>query len=328
MLALLLTLVLNHSVMAVGADRDDVDADFDLGYAILLGGLLILLVYQLIPRPRRKISYEEQEDIEEQEKINDPVPRNSAEADKDPDEDLLHAENGKEENEKADENLENDLLKAESRVEKNEVADENPEKTLLQSEYREPLRAMLANLSTKNVTPLEMTSCISGIWEILINLPGKELKEAIDKKATTLDHLEGMCRQVAAEFAGPLVSLINEQLLNWVPKGYESDALTTEELLQSIISMELTRKAMSYAPDPYLDGRMAQCTYRWAESATAEGRLDGWETTIEQYLADLAEEAIDRLSDLCSSEGPDTPTQAEQAMLKAFAEGVLRDLRS
>ncbi|CAJ0558007.1 unnamed protein product, partial [Mesorhabditis spiculigera] len=61
MLTLLLLLVLNHSVMAVGADRDDADVGFDLGYAILLGGLFVLLNYQLIPRRQRKISYEEQE---------------------------------------------------------------------------------------------------------------------------------------------------------------------------------------------------------------------------------------------------------------------------
>ncbi|CAJ0557730.1 unnamed protein product, partial [Mesorhabditis spiculigera] len=56
MLTLLLILVLKHSVMAMG---DDVDADFDLGYAILLGGLFLLLVYQLMPQ--RKNSYEDED---------------------------------------------------------------------------------------------------------------------------------------------------------------------------------------------------------------------------------------------------------------------------
>ncbi|CAJ0558012.1 unnamed protein product, partial [Mesorhabditis spiculigera] len=77
MLTLLLFLVLNHSVMVAGADSDD-DPDFDLRYAILLGGLFVLLVYQLIPRRHRKISYEEQEDFEKQ--FDDPALPNGARA--------------------------------------------------------------------------------------------------------------------------------------------------------------------------------------------------------------------------------------------------------
>ncbi|CAJ0581562.1 unnamed protein product, partial [Mesorhabditis spiculigera] len=162
MLTLLLILVLNHSVMAVGADRDDADADFDLGYALLLGGLLVLLVYRLIPRPQREISYEEQEDFEEE--ADDAVPQKNAEAEKDLDEDLLQAEYRQEKNGEADDNLEEDLLHAESREEENEEADEE-----LSAEYDGPLRMMLAIVATRNITPMHILAGPGGdLWDIIL----------------------------------------------------------------------------------------------------------------------------------------------------------------
>ncbi|CAJ0581611.1 unnamed protein product, partial [Mesorhabditis spiculigera] len=293
MLALLLFILINPAVMAVEEDRDDADVDFDLGYAILLGGLFVLLVYQLIPRPRRKISYEEQEDIEEQEKINDPVPHDNAEADKDPDEAPLH------------------------------------------SKYGQELSTMIALVAMRSTNMMGILDCPGAIWEIPLAEFTNQLKGAIATKATTLAHLDSVCRQLTEEFSTSLVSFMSAKLRKWKPTGVVSDALPTDELLRTLIASELSRKGMTWLGDAVGDmcddARIERYTYQWAEAAAAEeGGLRGWQQTVEEHFSDIGEAVIDELSKACSAAdkpGPAGPTQAQRDMINAFAKSVLSELR-
>ncbi|CAJ0581338.1 unnamed protein product, partial [Mesorhabditis spiculigera] len=299
MLTLLLILVLNHSVLAMGVDSNDVN--FDLGYAILLGGLFVLLVYQLIPRRQRKISYEEQEDFEEE--ADDAVPQNNSEAEKDLDEDLLHAESREEENEKADEDPAQYILKT----------------TPL--EYSNALRSLIGLMAIKKSKSL-MWDCPAAYWQSKFDEHTKTLKAGVAKKAVTMELLKRVCLRLARGFAATLkMSVLS--LLKKSQKQPEEVfvARTSAEHLRILIGNQLfseTLPEVSKFPACYED-----FIYAWLYRLETEGKCSAGPQAIEEAFVSLAEAVIDKLTVACShpdEAGPDGARQAnrEKEMLSRY----------
>ncbi|CAJ0581393.1 unnamed protein product, partial [Mesorhabditis spiculigera] len=298
MLTLLLFLVLNHSVMVAGADSDD-DPDFDLRYAILLGGLFVLLVYQLIPRRQRKISYEEQADFEKQ--FDDPALPNGARAIK-------------------------GFLKY--RREEHLKADEDPDREILKTTPREYSEALLSMILLMAINKSSLKHYYpASVLQLVFDEDTWTLKTGIAKKAVTMDLLKRLCRRVARSFAATLNMSISAFLFKrinyWSPVGLHGKPVpgeTSDEQLGTLVAVQLFSETGVSA------GIFGQDLCAWLRALDAEDDSDReCPKVIEQYMESLAEEVIDKLAEACSDPdrfGPDGPTHANREIVKAFREGT------